>query len=349
MALKIGIVGLPLSGKSTVFSAITGSLGVSSSQKGRHEPNMAMVQVPDPRVEELSKVYNPKKTTYAQVQYIDLAEGMSAQGGSKKKELEYLIHHLNEVKALVHVVRNFPYGGEPPTPERDFEAFEEELILADLMMVEKRIDRLSREITKGKKGDPKELELLKKGKDILDSQRPLRGWELLTEHQLRGYSFLSGKPCLVVLNSGEDSSSNHEIELPNNVTVVKVQAKLEAEILELPPQEAESFREELGIEEPATYRLIRESYALLDLISFFTVGEDEVRAWTIKRGTTADKAAGVIHSDIERGFIRAEVLSYQDHMEYGTFKNAQKAGKVRLEGRDYVVQDGDIISFRFNV
>ena len=348
MALKIGIVGLPLSGKSTVFSAITGSLGVSSSQKGRHEPNMAMVQVPDPRVAELSKIYNPKKTTYAQVQYIDLAEGMSAQGGSKEKELEYLIHHLNEVKALAHVVRNFSYGGEPPDPERDFEAFEEELILADLMMVEKRIDRLSREITKGKKGDPKELELLKKVKDILDSQRPLRGWELLTEPQLRGYSFLSGKPCLVVLNSGEDSLSQ-EIKLPNNVPVVKVQAKLEAEILELPPQEAESFREELGIEEPATYRLIRESYALLDLISFFTVGEDEVRAWTIKRGTTADKAAGVIHSDIERGFIRAEVLSYQDHMEYGTFKNAQKAGKVRLEGRDYVVQDGDIISFRFNV
>ncbi len=348
MKLKIGVVGLPLSGKSTVFSAITGSLGVATQGKGRLEPNLATVKVPDPRVEELSKIYSPQKTTHAQVQYVDLAEGATAHGGSKEKELDYLIHHLNEVNALVHVVRNFHRAGEPPTPQSDFEAFEEELILADLMMVEKRIDRLGREITKGKKGDPAELELLKQAKEVLESQRALRGCEFIHEPQLKGYGFLSAKPCIVVLNSDE-SSELPKTELPPGLPVVEVHAKLEVEILELPPEEAQGFREEMGIVEPATHRLIRESYSLLDLISFFTVGEDEVRAWTIRRGTTAQKAAGVIHSDIEKGFIRAEVLSYEDHLRYGTFKAAQKAGKVRLEGKDYLVQDGDIMSFRFNV
>ncbi len=349
MGLKIGIVGLPLSGKSTVFSALTGNLGVSSQGKGRHEPNLAVVEVPDPRVEELSGIYNPKKTTPAQVHYLDLAEGAAAHEGSKEKEMEYLIHHLNSVNALVHVVRNFNRAGEPPQPQQDFEAFEEELILADLMMVEKRIDRLSREITKGKKGDPAELDLLKQAKEVLDSNRALREEELVHAPQLKGYAFLSAKPCIVVLNSDETGSGVHSMELPPGVPLVEVHAKLEEEILELPPEEARGFREEMGITEPAIHRIIRESYALLDLISFFTVGEDEVRAWTIRRGTTAQKAAGVIHSDIEKGFIRAEVLSYRDHMEYGTFKAAQKAGKVRLEGKEYPVQDGDIMSFRFNL
>ncbi len=349
--MKIGIVGLPGAGKTTVFNALTGSAAeVSAYGRASRDPNLAVVKVPDERLDKLSAMYKPKKTTPAQIQYVDVAGTLSARedkGGS----LDDLLRLLRPVDALVHVVRNFERPGEPPNPQADFEALESELVFSDLVIVERRLERLEQDTKKGKKADPKEIELLKKAREILDKGEALRSHtEIASSPLLRGYAFLSAKPCIVVLNSGDDVAMGYtSLELPPGVPLVELKGRLEMELSELSPEEAEDFRKDLGLSEPATFQLIRASHELLGLISFFTVGDDEVRAWNVRKGTPAQKAAGVIHSDIERGFIRAEVVAYKDLMELGSYTFAQKAGKVRLEGKEYQVQDGDIINFRFNV
>ncbi len=349
--MEIGIVGLPASGKTTVFNALTGSEAeVSAFKGGKKDPNLAVVQVPDQRLEKLSAMYNPKKTTPAQVRYVDIGGSLSARD-AKESSIDELLRLLRPVDALVNVVRNFEFAGEPPTPQDDFDALESELVFSDLMTVEKRVEKLEKEITKAKKGNPKELELLQKAKEILDSGKALRAFpEIATDPLLRGYAFLSAKPCIVVLNSHDDAEPGAvKLELPEGVIMIELKGRLEMELSQLSDEEAELFREDMGLQESATSILIRKSYEFLGLISFFTVGPDEVKAWTIRRNTPAPRAAGVIHSDIEKGFIRAEVVSYEHLMEAGSHTAAQKAGNVRLEGKDYIVQDGDVINFRFNV
>ena len=350
--MKIGIIGLSCSGKTTIFNALTGQSAETSAFSGaKREPNLAEVNVPDERLYKLSSMYNPKKTTPAKIQYVDIAGSVSSKDEKKQNELDELLNLLRPADALLHVVRNFELAGQAPEPQKDFEALESELILTDLITVEKRLERLEKESKKGKKPDPEEYELLKKAKDLLDKGIALRGdKEICSSKKLRGFTFLSAKPTIVVLNTGDDIEiGTTKLELPSPIGFVEIKGKLEMEIMQLDPEDAEIFRNDLGLDEPATTKLIQKSYELLGLISFFTVGEDEVRAWTITQGTKAQKAAGVIHSDIEKGFIRAEVVSYDDLINAGSYHNAQKQGKVRLEGKDYIVQDGDVIQFRFNV
>ena len=349
--MKVGIIGLPSSGKTTLFNALTRSAAkVSAFGKASKDPNLATLSVPDHRVDRLSEIYRPKKTTYAQVQYVDVAGGISAKD-EKSGALDQLLKHLRPVDALVHVVRNFDLAGQPPRPQQDLEELESELVFSDLIIVERRIERLRSDIKKGKKADTKEIELLEKARAILDQGKALRiHEELVNSPLLKGYAFLSAKPCIVVLNSGDDvEPGTTRLTPPQGVPLLEIKGKLEMELSQLSEQEAKAFRDELGLSEPATNQLIRISYDLLGLISFFTVGQDEVRAWNIRKGTIAQKAAGTVHSDMERGFIRAEVVHYDDLIELGSHAACQKAGKVRLEGKEYVVRDGDIINFRFNV
>lgn len=348
--MEIGIVGLPGSGKTTIFNALTGSEAETSAYSGgRKSPNIAQVKVPDERLEVLTRMYRPKKTTPAIIQYIDIGGGIGA--GEKRDSVDEILRLLRPSDALVHVVRCFELAGQAPDPGSDLDEFESELILTDLMIVEKRLERLEKEVRKGKKGDPKELELLQKAHRILDAGKALRSDEEITgAPELKGYAFLSAKPCIVVLNLGENNEPGGiKINLPQGATAVELKGSLEMELAQLGSEEAELFRQEMGLPEPATYRLIRESYRLLGLISFFTVGEDEVKAWTIRKATRAQKAAGAIHSDIQKGFIRAEVVAFDDLSAAGDYHAAQKAGRVRLEGKEYIVKDGDVINFRFNV
>lgn len=350
--MKIGIIGLSGSGKTTLFNALTGSVAeVSAYQKGKRDPNLAVVKVPDNRLDRLSSIYNPKKTTYAQVQYVDIGGTVSAREGMEFS-MDELLRLLHPVDALVHVVRNFERpDDERSRPQEDLDALESELILTDLIILEKRIERLGKEIAKAGKGDPKELELLKKAGEILEGGEALRGYpEIAQSPMLSGYAFLSAKPCIVVLNTGDEVElGTTKLKLPKGIAFVELKGRLEMELAQLSPEEAEPFRKDMGLEEPATLRLIKESYKLMGLVSLFTVVKDEVRAWAIRQDTPAQKAAGAIHSDMEKGFIRAEVVSYDDLMACGSHSAARKAGKVRLEGKNYLVQDGDIVDIRFNV
>jgi len=349
--MKLGIVGLPGSGKTTVFNALTGSTAeVSAYQGGKKDPNLAVVRVPDRRLDRLSSMYDPKKTTPAQVHYVDIGGTVSVKK-SVDSSMDEFIKFIHPVDALVHVIRNFEWAGESPRPTEDLDALESEFVLADLIAVEKRMERLKKEIARARKGDPKELELLEEAYKILEEGEALRAYpEIAHSPLLRGYAFLSAKPCILVLNSGDEVGlGTTDLRLPKGIVFIEIKGRLEMELAQLSPEEAGLFREDLGLEEPATFRLIRESYRLLGLISFFTIGKDEVRAWTIRLNTSAQQAAGAVHSDIERGFIKAEVVSYEDLMACGNYSGAQKAGKVRLEGKEYLVRDGDIINFRFNV
>jgi len=348
--MKIGIVGHPQGGKTTIFNTLTGSTIDTLSFQGKKEPNLSVVDVPDIRVEKLTALYNPKKTIHAQVHYLDIAVELSPDR-EKDAGVGEIIKLLRNVDALLLVIKNFELHGMPANAQADYDSFESELILSDLISVENRLTRLEKEFSKGKKGDPKELELLRRANELLNNNKPLRNDpEIVNSPLLKGFTFLSSKPGIVIINSSDEATIGHtKINVNEGVGVVEIKGRLEMELSQLSDDESLIFREEMGLTHPAKETIIEESYKLLGLISFFTVGEDEVRAWTIKRDSLAPKAAGAIHSDIEKGFIRAEVVSYHDLMEYGTYAAAQKAGKARLEGKDYIVKDGDIINFRFNV
>jgi len=349
--MKIGIIGMPGSGKTTIFNAITGSSAeLSGFQGAKKDPNLAVIRVPDERLDRLSAMYNPKKTTHAKVQYVDVGGGIP-KADTKDASTDELLKMLRPMDAMVLVVRNFDLPGLPATPQEDMNAFEADMALTDLITVEKRLERLEKEVTKGKKGDPKELELLRQAQQALNNNQALRTLpEIADSSLLKGYAFLTAKPCILLLNTSDDKELGiTPIKPPPGVPLIEIKGRLEMEIAQLAPEDAQIFREELNMLEPATQRLIRTSYELLGLISFFTVGEDEVRAWDIPQNTPAPKAAGAIHSDIERGFIRAEVVAYDDLMAAGSYHAAQKAGKVRLEGKEYIVKDGDVINFRFSV
>lgn len=343
--MKLGIIGLPGSGKTTVFEALTRD--TAGTSKG--ESRLAVISVPDHRIDTLSRMYKPKKTIYAQVEYL-----LPARTGRKadSRDEDALIHAVRDVDALIHVVRNHAaFGLDRPDPVSDFIRLEQDLIIADLAVVEKRLERIMADKKRGKVQDAEEETLLLKCKECLDNEMPLRRYpEIASAPLLRGFGFVSAKPCLVLLNNADEDDVLPE--LPNSIIAEKcmvIRGKLEQELAQMSEEEAAELLEEFNIPAPATDRAIRASYDILGLISFFTVGEDEVRAWTIKAGTRAVDAAGVIHTDMQKGFIRAEVVSYEDLIASGSMAAVKKEGKFRLEGKTYEVRDGDIINFRFNV
>jgi len=341
--MKLGIIGLPRSGKSTIFDALTKN---RRGAEHRGEDRIAVIRVPDDRVDALSQMYRPMKTTYAQVEYF--------LPGFRKDSLkdQSIWTSVRNCDALLHVVRNHAaYGFEKSTPAEDFIKLDQEFILSDLVVVEKRIERIEMDHKRGKKMDAEEHELLMACRLCLEDEIPLRKKpDLASAPKLRGFTFLSAKPVLVLFNNEDDDDGLPDFkELTSSEACLVVRGKLEAELAQMPPDEAAEFLDEFSIPASAVDRVVQESYSLLELISFFTVISKEVRAWTIKKKTPALEAADVIHSDMKRGFIRAEVIPFQDLMAAGSYAEAKKRGTVRLEGKSYPVQDGDVIQFRFNV
>lgn len=346
--MKLGIVGLARSGKTTIFNALVRRTGESIPPGGQMVPALGVVPLPDPRVDWLSRLYQPKKTTHAQVIYLDL-QGMPGMIESKQEYMSLLLNHMRPMDAFLMVIRNFPDPVQGnPSAARDYRELQDELILADLATIEKRREKLVMEQKKGRKVGP-EKELLEACAEVLNAEKPLRSRpELSQAHELRGFTFLSAKPLLVIVNNPDDDDHLPELAHDNTEAMV-VRGKLEMEMAQLSDTEAELFREDFGIGESAMNRVIRRSFELLRLATFLTVGEDEVKAWTIPRGLPALEAAGAIHSDIQRGFIRAEVVAYDDLVKAGDHAAARKLGLVRLEGKTYPVADGDVINFRFNI
>jgi ribosome-binding ATPase len=343
--MKIGLVGFPGAGKSTVFGALTGLAVHGSHDKAR----VGVVKVPDPRVDALAALYEPKKKTYAEVTFTDLG------GGHGKGVDRGALVAMRPLDALCQVVRGFEGpAGEAPHPLREIEGLAAETILADLELVEQRLSRLARE--HGGKGG-READLLGRIQHSLESEHAIREMHLGAEEQraVAGYSFLTLKPLLLVLNVAEEQLAAPvpaEIEAAaaaRGLGLVVLSAAVEMDIAQMDPAEQAAFLESLGVAEPAAHRFVRAAYQLLDLVSMLTAGPDECRAWPVPRGTPAPRAAGKIHSDIERGFIRAEVVPWQALVELGSESACREAGKLRTEGKSYVVQDGDVVNFRFNV
>ncbi len=350
--MKVGIVGLPRSGKSTIFNAVSGQdvpVGTFAEPSTVH---LGTIKVPDPRVDELARRFRPRKVTYAEITFADFPAPSGLRSDTALDPAT--IAAMRELDALVQVVRGFvdPLTGEPPQPLRDLDAFKSELLLNDLLLVERRLERVKKE-----KGKDRERTLLERLKQTLESELPLRReqWSVEEATMLAGFGFLSRKPFMVVWNVGEQLAREPmpaEIQAwldREKVPGLVLAGQIEMEISRLPEADRAAFLADLGLASSARDRFIRAAYELLDLISFLTTGEDEVRAWTIRRGTAALKAAGKIHSDIERGFIRAEVVAYEDWVQCGSDARAREMGKLRLEGKEYVVRDGDIIHFRFHV
>ena len=340
--MKLGIIGLTRSGKSTVFEALTHNI-ISESQKSKNR--IGTIHVPDKRLDMLSNMYNPPKTIYAQVEYF-LPDVIRRQ---KDPEIWTQVRNCD---ALVHVVRNFGgYGFEKPTPYQDFQTVDQELILTDLVVVERKLEHLDLEKNRGKKIETEELSLLNQCLEVLEKEIPLRKFpDIASAHLLKGYAFLSAKPMLVLFNNEDDDDAVPDImELTTQENCMVIRGKLEQELSQMSKEDTEEFLTEFNITASAMDRVIQRSYELLGLISFFTIGKDEVRAWTVKRNTPAIDAADVIHTDMKKGFIRAEVVSFDDLISAGSYPEARKLGNVRLEGKTYEVQDGDIIEFRFNV
>ncbi len=366
-SLEVGIVGLPNVGKSTLFNAITKAGAEAANYPFcTIEPNVGVVAVPDERLEVLHKMYDSKKTTPATVSFVDIAglvKGASKGEGLGNKFLE----HIRKVDAVAHVVRCFEdsnithvEGGIDPL--RDIDIIQTELCLADLEIVEKRMMKLAKLAKSGSKEAKAEDEVLRKIKGVLDEAKPARTAGLSKDdlELIKEMNLLTLKPALYVANVAEDEVADAEKENPyvqkvkelgagEGAQVVVISAKVESEIAELDAEEAKEFLTDLGLSESGLDKLIKAAFDLLGLMTFLTAGPDECRAWTITKGTTAPKAAGKIHTDFERGFIRAEIVSYDDLVSGGSIAAAREKGQVRLEGKDYIMQDGDVTNFRFNV
>lgn len=351
--MQIGIIGLKFTGKTTLYNGITGS-GLPTGQGGV-DPHRAVGKVPDPRLDRLTGIFNPKRQVNATVEWVDIPGFETGAGADGARESTRFLEHGRKMDALAQVIRCFDGGFGDPDPMGELETVSLELALADLQIVENRLEKLTKEKAKmGKVANPLEPPMMERFKQQLEQDRPLRDLELNPDETklASGYAFLTLKPLIVVLNheeGGEAPADVAEAARAAGAEVVSLCASMEEELAELSPEEAAEFLSELGIEEPAMGRMIRACYGALDLQSFFTVGPDECRAWAVRKGSTAPVAAGVIHSDLQRGFIRAEVTAYDDLIEAGDLSKAKAANKVRLEGKSYVVQDGDILEIRFSV
>ena len=346
--MKIGLIGQRGSGKTTIFNMLTGlEVQVGGYTGGdKAEVHLGVIKVPDERIDRLSQIFQPKKTTYAEIRFTDFP---ASQGKDNLKSGSELLSQMREVEAIALVLRDF----DPQVdPLKELDDLLGEMIFADLVVVENRLGKLKKE-----KGREQELPLLERCQKALEKEESLRSLSLTPDEEnlISGFGFLSRKPLLALFNISDERAGKpllpaYEDELRRRgIQGLALAGKVEMEIAQLNEADREAFLKEIGIQETARARFIRVSYRLLELISFFTTGKDEVRAWTIKKGTTAKKAAGKIHSDIERGFIRAEVVTYEDFIALGSEAKCREAGKLRLEGKDYVAEDGDIIHFRFNV
>ncbi len=359
--MELGIIGLPTSGKTTVYNALTHSNRPTvAAVTGKLELESAVVDVPDARVDRLSAMFNPRKTIYAKVTYTDIA---GLDRGSAKSGLSGSVRNqIAKMDAFVHVVRAFendrvPHPLERIDPQQDLNILDEELLLADMATVENRLLRINESLHKGARAEERQLLqaneiLFQRLHQQLDQGQPLRDLDLTPEEieSLGGFSLLTLKPTMVLINAGDSPLDPDKLfpQRHHHTELLSLQGKLEMEIAQLPADEAAVFMEEFGIQEPGLNRVIHSSYNLLGVQSFFTVGEDEVRAWTVRRGATAVEAAGAIHTDLARGFIRAEVISYDELLAAGSMAAARKVGKLRLEGKEYIVQDGDIVHIRFS-
>ena len=358
--MKTGIIGLPQVGKTSLFKILTKAKLDEHGYSNPREAHIGVARVPDQRLEKLSALYSPKKTTFASVEYVDVA----AIGQEALKETAYLAN-LRQVDALIHVLRAFedesiPHVG-PIDPLRDIKNVEFDMMVSDLTQIEKRLERLEKDLKKMRSGDlERENALLLRSKEALEKEQPLRELEMTAEERklIKGFMFLSQKPMLYVLNIGESSTLGVDLDAAAskfkldevahrpNAGATAICGKVEAELAEMDDEESADFLSSYGLHESGLVRLIRKSYELLGLISFFTAGEDECRAWTVPVGSKAPQAAGAIHSDLEHHFIRAETIRWDNLLEAGSEANARAKGTLRLEGKEYIVQDGDVLHIR---
>ena len=360
--MKIGLLGFSKVGKTTLFNILTGAhAAVDKYAAGKAEPNVGVAKVPEPRLERLSAMFKPKKTTYAQVDFLDI-HGLE-KGEAKTLDLK----EMRNVDAIAHVVRAFrddsiPHAEGSIDPRRDISTMETELILADLDVAQRRLERLELNIKKAKnKDDELELPVVKRCLEALERETPIRELDLSEDDvkKIRGFAFLTAKPLLAIVNLDESDAPKmagfveqfglQSFASRRRMAPCAISAKVEEEIASLDPADARAFLDDLGLTEPARDRLIRAAFGLLGLVQFFTVGEDECRAWPVRAGAAAPRAAGTIHSDFEKGFIRAEVVAYEDLIAAGSIAAAREKAKLRSEGKAYLVKDGDVINFRFNV
>lgn len=350
--MRVGLVGFARAGKTTIFNALTGlsaEVGGFEEKRGVH---IGVVKVPDRRVGALAEIVRPQRQVHTEITFLDFPP----QGAEEKKGVleGQTVAQMRELDALAQVVRAFvdPLSLSPPDPVQDLRAFHSEMVLADLTVIEKRLDRLKKE-----KGKEREQDLLERCRLTLEEEKPLRSLHFLPDEEtiLSGFAFLSQKPLLIVYNLAE---ADLLTSLPPEVVryaedaglmLVPICGKVEMEIAQLEEEEQGAFLKDLGLEVSARERFIQSAYQMLHLVSFFTTGGGEVRAWPVPRGTSAVKAAGKVHTDMERGFIRAEVITFDDYLHYHGEAGCREAGKMRLEGREYVVQDGDVVRFRFKV
>lgn len=356
--MQLGIIGLPQSGKTTVYKALTGADINAEMSSGHMEVHTSVVDVPDFRVEQLSRIYCPKKIVRAKVTFADIGglDGSAGRAGLPGQ----MVNQLAQMDGFLHVVRQFenvsvPHLSGEIDPIRDIQAMDIDFILNDLVMVERRLEKLREEFRRGvsrpREAIQNEIDIFERLESTLSAEKPLRHYNFSPEEDkiVSSFGFLSRKPQLIVFNQSEDQEAINYSSPHPHTTMVSLPAKLEMDIMALDPEDAATFMEEFGVSELGISRLIKISYDLLNVHSFFTAGEKEVHAWTLRKGSNAREAARTIHSDMEKGFIRAEVISFADLMTYGSTAEARNKGRLRVEGKNYIIEDGDIIEIRFNI